>query len=652
MMCTPLKGGAAIALLLICLSYGCSAAEDKTTVRARGCDVEGEVRGELVCRGGEWTRQRPSADQGMWDMGARPDMPPPCQIPAVLAAHSDERTTPGTTYKASPQLMAGDVIRWRKSYGPDAVSVNPDTGELTWELPAGMPGESFHIGVRAEDACGGYVEDVWVLTVGDGTVVRMGKGQTYALIHEAMQAAGSGGTIIIEPGVYEPDGFKNSLNSSSDARPLPPAGTPDAFTTLIASAPGESIFTSSIFLDSKFGAVEYIAIKGLYTRAGIGLTRSSEQDPRPHHIKITEVGVEGGINFSHSDDVLVEGCYVFGGSRYKLSAYKSSRVIFRRCIIRHDHEPIEGQFSPYGGAIAYSSDDIIFQNVLDIDSDQRELYPINGEATGSFAVPTTAGPSKRIVYQRCMSINNALKWGSYDNTNGTAEVTYDNVIGWDIDTVTGLPDLSHGFGDGLYDHATFGDITSAADVSASVRGYFNGWSGEDEIRNSFFSNIDQPLFYNIEGLSYNAFHSAPKHEATGPNHRPETFVEVPKRDAVLRHLPRIEPGSALAGAGSDGADIGARVMTFVGSSGTFYGEPGWDQETSISMWPFPHEEQISAAMRAYRYEGPIADGRMISSNGDRGFAQKGVALDGGPRTLTSYIWEYLGHPCPAEICRP
>ena len=37
-------------------------------------------------------------------------------------------------------------------------------------------------------------------------------------------------------------------------------------------------------------------------------------------------------------------------------------------------------------------------------------------------------------------------------------------------------------------------------------------------------------------------------------------------------------------------------------------------------------------------------------SGNRGFAADGNGLYGGPITLTSYIWEYLGNPCPADIC--
>ena len=76
-------------------------------------------------------------------------------------------------------------------------------------------------------------------------------------------------------------------------------------------------------------------------------------------------------------------------------------------------------------------------------------------------------------------------------------------------------------------------------------------------------------------------------------------------------------------------------------SGTLYGEPGYDQLTDEPLWPFPNEDVIKAKMSAW-------DGL---NDARRGFCAEGNGLYGGPLTLTSYIWEYLGNPCPADICK-
>ena len=81
------------------------------------------------------------------------------------------------------------------------------------------------------------------------------------------------------------------------------------------------------------------------------------------------------------------------------------------------------------------------------------------------------------------------------------------------------------------------------------------------------------------------------------------------------------------------------VMTFVGKSGTFFGEPGYDVETNIPMWPFPMEAIIKEKMGAYSYTGNTYTGtehnRVVSGTGTivgaRGFAVEG-------QSLTNYIW--------------
>jgi hypothetical protein len=109
----------------------------------------------------------------------------------------------------------------------------------------------------------------------------------------------------------------------------------------------------------------------------------------------------------------------------------------------------------------------------------------------------------------------------------------------------------------------------------------------------------------------------------------------------LLYLCRVEEGSPLKGAASDGGDIGATVLKRYGVSGTLWGEPGYDVLTDESLWPFPNEQVIKQEMSSW--DGP--------NDATRGFCAAGDSLSGGPITLTSYIWEYLGSPCPFHICQ-
>jgi hypothetical protein len=89
-----------------------------------------------------------------------------------------------------------------------------------------------------------------------------------------------------------------------------------------------------------------------------------------------------------------------------------------------------------------------------------------------------------------------------------------------------------------------------------------------------------------------------------------------------------------------------------GKPGTLWGEDGYRQlqdgsngQMNINLWPFPNEEQIKLKMQTYSYD----NGNLT---GNRGFARAGAKQLNGidDVTLTSYIWEYLGNPCPTEIC--
>jgi len=77
-----------------------------------------------------------------------------------------------------------------------------------------------------------------------------------------------------------------------------------------------------------------------------------------------------------------------------------------------------------------------------------------------------------------------------------------------------------------------------------------------------------------------------------------------------------------------------------GGDGTFYGDAGFDVITDVDLWPWPNEDIIKTAFR----------NDFGTTDETRGFCAESSGLYGGPITLTSYIWEYIGNPCPEEIC--
>jgi hypothetical protein len=78
----------------------------------------------------------------------------------------------------------------------------------------------------------------------------------------------------------------------------------------------------------------------------------------------------------------------------------------------------------------------------------------------------------------------------------------------------------------------------------------------------------------------------------------------------------------------------------IGASESLYGDSGWDTITDENLWPWPNEDILKSKISSYSLHGV---------NSKRGFCLAGNGLYGGPITLTSYIWEYLGNPCPMEF---
>jgi len=57
----------------------------------------------------------------------------------------DQRAQPGDAYSYSPTAdQAG--LTWFKEYGPDDVSVNRNTGQISWSIPSDLATESFILG--------------------------------------------------------------------------------------------------------------------------------------------------------------------------------------------------------------------------------------------------------------------------------------------------------------------------------------------------------------------------------------------------------------------------------------------------------------------------------------------------------------------------
>lgn len=559
------------------------------------------------------------------------------------------------------------LLHWVKTYGPDEVQVQPETGAVSWSIDAGMPSESFHIGLKVSSK-DDVVHTSLIVHAGVDKVVYVGEGLEFTSIKQGLNELKSGETLVIMDGDYEGQNNYMGLTDGGSVQ-HPASGTEDAFTTVMAKNPSKAVFKNDAYvrLDGRW-PVSYVAFKGFFVvdgqMAAFGNGNNKEaSDLRNHHLKFIRNGVQGGdtrspFNAFRSDDILFENNYVFGGGRYKFASYQAENIVWRRNVARYDRGPVHDE--PKGTYSVYTTIDGYLSNNLAIDADNPD-FVVLGELAGEFTTPTTSG-NTRAKFHRNIQLNSAFLFGNMDDQAGDSDVEHRDIISWDV-----RPESRYvmTWGSAWFDHMTMGEVTPRSFADWLFNGFHNNTRG---ITNSILHNFNNgDMFY--------SFQKENEHETVG--RVVERFgvdtVNIFNFDGVLdtfntditnsldlnpiqttsnptgslRYLLRSEDNTNMSGLGLDGEDLGATVMTFLGRSGTMHGEDGFDEETGIAMWPFPMEHIIKKKFSEYEYTGTKYTGRYFErvENGEGTLSgARGFAVEG--ETLTNYIWGYLGSVVP------
>jgi hypothetical protein len=458
-----------------------------------------------------------------------------------------------------------------------------------------------------------------------------------------------GDTLIILDGTYT--GSENTIDNSNH----PPYGSDLAWTSIKAEHDGQVTFDGEgsqnpFSFNPGSPTSLYVEFEGIiWGRSSSTVVFLSNC----RYVKFLRCGAYDAGNGNtgcfivsrYSDYVLLEGCYAWGSGRTNIAAYQCDHVIFRNCVGRTDRVNASDPVYTFG---MYSVDYGLVQNCIAIDSDQNAYYLNNGgDWAGGFATPSTDMDSNFVTYKSCIVLNSHIGGISASgNTYHSNDTTWQNCVIWDISSKPEPVNLNQFKGiRNTVDHCTFG-------MGAITYLGLNGWNGGGS-QTSFRNNIVYGYVGGNGGLynvteDYGAYYNNTNIFADGAEAGEHTLLStnpiwnsITNPGGALKYIVRLESGSNLSGMGEDGSDIGAYVGHLIGESGTLWGEAGYDTDTGISMWPFPNEDLIKTKMAAYTGGGV---------NGARGFAASGNGLYGGPVTLTSYIWEYLGNPCPDDIC--
>lgn len=489
----------------------------------------------------------------------------------------------------------------------------------------------------------------------------------WATFAHAWTGMSSGDTLIVKNGTYSA-----WLNPPSRL-----SGTAGAYTTVQAETPwGVTVDGSTVTPAYKatlyLYAMSYFQVYGIKFASGPSLTGGQEPIVvnSSNHIKLQKLaGYNAPCNnntsvfdVSSSSYVLVEDSHAWGCGRYKFLAYQSQKVIFRHNVARHDSAEVSGGvIGTWGRQCAqytmYDSTDILEQNNISVDSGEADGS--TGNLYGGIWSENNAAVDNSGKYEGDIFIN--LKTGTGSCCLNGASINDPKLIGTrEISNVAIINSTSGFWGDRQDGTSLPASLLLHHMTLVNIAGIYQGSGnsadgiGAAEMNNSNFTTkilkdsilqhnntfgiaqymaSDQNIYFNNTANFGTVTYQGPVPVA-GANDR----LNV---DPMLKYPVRVEAGTPGSGTASDGGDIGATILYRIGTPGTLYGDAGYDSLTSISLWPWDDEAVIKADMASYTGQG---------ASGTRGFAAPGNGLYGGPITLTSYIWESLGYPCPADVC--
>ena len=460
-----------------------------------------------------------------------------------------------------------------------------------------------------------------------------------------------GDTLILGDGTYS-----TQIKS-------PAGGSAGAYTVIKAENDGSAIVqsTSTASRPLELGT-SYVQIEGIKFVANIsGSTNTDAANITGSYNKIFRsafVVTPNSDTTNNTSDVIIQGsynlledCWAWGGGRYKFLLYGGNDVnggknnILRRCVGRHDRDAStlgNGVFVNYQGASN------LFQNCIVVDSDQSSYY---GYWHGPFFFEKGQKGSdvwikdSIALHYSTLAVHDTSSMDYQGSMFTHGYIHISNTVAWDGG---GGFETYYDYGGRLLsvDHSTFGSSNGSGGGDWSGWAFYGGGAQNSQAvaTNNILYSWAGGALGNVGGANdYNSFYANGTNRANSTTGAHDITSINPLANS-LKYLPRIETGSSLKGAGSGGSDVGATILYKRGTSGTLYGQSGYDTLTTEPLWPFPNEARIKADMSSYPSSWPSGN----LPNPVRGFTS-GTSKDGSPQTLTKYIWEYLGNQIPANI---
>lgn len=584
----------------------------------------------------------------------------------------------GSTVTLACALSSGTASEYYWDFGDSSYTVTTTSYTTHFYTSTG----AYNISAAADSSAGAtdpIITSVTVTTTqtfyispsGSDTSGEGSYDNPWATLQKGMSSMGGGNVLICKNGTYT--GALNQI----DYYNFPATGSASAWTIIKAETDNKVIFdgeyTRAMFNCALIGDNDIHDARDAYNNPvywqfeGIIWQNSNSNGgggpfvQRRRFIKWLRCGnIDAGdgacaaFNVNRCADVLYERCWTMGNGRYQFILYCSSSSIVRQCIARSDRVNPNEIYAIYS---MYSAINCEVQNCIAIDSDQHEHYINVDGYSGSFCNPSTDHDGDNINWNSCLALNNNVGGITCSGNNelDACNVTFNNCVLWDINNYWTTNNYIRGQND-VIDHCTFGVFHSTGG-QFSFNSYDSSTDTNATMKNTIIyshtgmlAKAYPGLIYDVEHLDYLSlwlndtnYSDAPIGTNSITTHNP--IWSVTNSSGALKYIVKTEPGSYLGSAGESGSAIGGNCLYMVGELGTMYGEPGYNSTTTIPMWPFPNEAFYKYKMRQYYYVdtvGPVS--------GNRGFCAAAAQVDTDKaRTLTSYVWEYLGNAKPGDL---
>ena len=556
-----------------------------------------------------------------------------------FVAETQGRAYPGIGYSEHLRGTGGEApYAFQLDSAPTGMRISRD-GTITWTPAAGLSGQSFPIVVRVTDKLNQSATQNFTVSVttagfyfvapsgddttGQGTIDAPWRtfSKSYTVLH-------TGDTVILLDGTYN-----EQLSPTVSGQ----AGAPITFRSknsgkaiIQMTSPGAAIRVYSDTTHTR----GYLTFDGLIARGNgenpaiqISSGDNVTEEQMTNNIIVRNTGAFGSANLNNVvvfslgnnlRDSLCEDVWAYGFGRKALQVFGCMRVTVRRAVLRYDYWDGSG-YKPNDPRVTfsgYNTIDSVFENIIALDSAptppgrsaDRAAFVSSGNET-----PAIITGSARNKYLGLLALNN---FGNGLEVNGgSGDSTHDNVF----------KDMI------LWESKSYGSNIQSNDKQSTFSNMTIGYSGLTGFRINQYPQypiVDERITYsfsthNLYGFSYSSAsvslfnNNSATFNANGGSVEPQY---APTMEYLVRPLQ------------VSGHERG----------GTMYYRYVDGALTDVPLWPWPNEDLIKQCM--CDPDDLSAVGR-VASNG-AGWEPKWSQTG---KTLTQYVWEYLGNTIPCEI---